>query len=122
MAALSPESNCPANSLIHLFDLDIALAMPEQSGQEIEVSDSSKSNASGNSFPEPEMVTVAALAGSCAVCMGSFQPNTKGKQLTCGHVYHADCIINWLSVRSTCPLCRCKISGPRQSYPATSAV
>ncbi|TVU07772.1 hypothetical protein EJB05_41141, partial [Eragrostis curvula] len=48
----------------------------------------------------------------CAVCLGVIQVGAMVKLLpACSHVYHCDCIDLWLSSRSTCPLCRCRV-GP----------
>jgi hypothetical protein len=45
-----------------------------------------------------------------AVCLGVIQVGSMVKLLpACSHVYHSDCIDLWLSSRSTCPLCRCRV-------------
>ncbi|KAJ3707508.1 hypothetical protein LUZ61_011213 [Rhynchospora tenuis] len=42
----------------------------------------------------------------CAVCRDSIGLDEKVKRLPCMHNYHEECILPWLSVRNTCPLCR----------------
>ncbi|KAK9715407.1 hypothetical protein RND81_06G162800 [Saponaria officinalis] len=47
----------------------------------------------------------------CCVCMEALQYTHQGsdcKRLSCGHVYHRDCILTWLcnSRHFSCPLCR----------------
>ncbi|CAD8083006.1 unnamed protein product [Paramecium sonneborni] len=44
----------------------------------------------------------------CAICMCSFEDNDKVIILTCSekHVFHTDCIVDWLKLNSNCPLCR----------------
>lgn len=42
----------------------------------------------------------------CAVCKDEIGVGLMGKQLPCGHRYHGDCIVPWLSIRNTCPVCR----------------
>ncbi len=43
----------------------------------------------------------------CAVCLGDYQKNDKLQQLpVCGHVFHKDCVDEWLANHSTCPICR----------------
>jgi E3 ubiquitin-protein ligase RNF115/126 len=42
----------------------------------------------------------------CAVCMDDFQLGAAAKQLPCNHVFHKDCILPWLELHSSCPVCR----------------
>lgn len=42
----------------------------------------------------------------CAVCRDSVGSDQKVTRLPCMHNYHQDCIVPWLKVRNTCPLCR----------------
>ncbi|KAL6144063.1 hypothetical protein ACLB2K_054758 [Fragaria x ananassa] len=43
----------------------------------------------------------------CSVCLSEFQPESEINHLTCGHVFHQDCLEKWLNYWNiTCPLCR----------------
>ncbi|KAJ4763191.1 E3 ubiquitin-protein ligase RING1 [Rhynchospora pubera] len=42
----------------------------------------------------------------CAVCKEEIRIGERLTALPCTHCYHEDCIIPWLNVRNTCPLCR----------------
>lgn len=42
----------------------------------------------------------------CAVCKDEIVVVEKVRRLPCAHLYHGDCIVPWLSIRNTCPLCR----------------
>lgn len=42
----------------------------------------------------------------CAVCKDEIGVGLIAKQLPCGHRYHGDCILPWLGIRNTCPVCR----------------
>ncbi|XP_062179007.1 RING-H2 finger protein ATL66-like [Phragmites australis] len=56
----------------------------------------------------------------CAVCLGVIQVGAMVKLLpACSHVYHCDCIDQWLFSRSTCPLCRCRV-GPWEADQETT--
>ncbi|KAK3409303.1 hypothetical protein EUGRSUZ_J01430 [Eucalyptus grandis] len=44
--------------------------------------------------------------GVCAVCKDKFVQGEKLRVLPCVHRYHQDCILPWLSMRNTCPVCR----------------
>lgn len=42
----------------------------------------------------------------CTVCMDDFQVGDSARQLPCEHFFHQDCILPWLKVHASCPICR----------------
>lgn len=45
---------------------------------------------------------------TCLICLEELLVGSRAIQLSspCLHVYHEDCILKWLDISSTCPLCR----------------
>jgi len=41
----------------------------------------------------------------CSICLEQFSKN-RPVTLSCGHIYHKNCIKNWLKNNDACPLCR----------------
>ncbi|XP_078150741.1 E3 ubiquitin-protein ligase ATL31-like [Carex rostrata] len=47
----------------------------------------------------------------CAVCLCEFKDDENIRLLPkCSHVFHTDCIDEWLSSHVTCPVCRCVLT------------
>lgn len=52
----------------------------------------------------------------CAVCKDGIQAEEQVKRLPCLHHYHEDCILPWLGIRNTCPLCRFELPTDDPEY------
>lgn len=118
----------------NLFDMDMALDTSEYwndsvLSSEIKDSDSSDTEESEDIFTKIMMMPTLQISGDedednstnvCTVCMEGFKSSSggegEGKIIPCGHVYHVDCIAQWLSLYTSCPLCRCVVSGNTKMY------
>ncbi|KAK4271878.1 hypothetical protein QN277_020506 [Acacia crassicarpa] len=53
---------------------------------------------------------------ACAVCKDEIIWKEKVRRLPCSHFYHGDCIMPWLSIRNTCPVCRFELPTDDPDY------
>ena len=42
----------------------------------------------------------------CSVCLDDFEMGAEAKQMPCKHKFHSGCILPWLELHSSCPVCR----------------
>ncbi|KAL3528337.1 hypothetical protein ACH5RR_007659 [Cinchona calisaya] len=57
-------------------------------------------------------VTIEATDGveACTICLENFSEGLEVSQIPCKHIFHEECILQWLNYRNVCPLCRFEIS------------
>lgn len=53
---------------------------------------------------------------ACAICKDEIMLEEKVRRLPCSHCYHGDCILPWLSIRNTCPVCRFELPTDDPDY------
>ncbi|KAK7316257.1 hypothetical protein VNO77_35147 [Canavalia gladiata] len=53
---------------------------------------------------------------ACAICKDEILVEEKVRRLPCSHCYHGDCILPWLSIRNTCPVCRYELPTDDPDY------
>ncbi|XP_065878178.1 E3 ubiquitin-protein ligase SIRP1-like [Euphorbia lathyris] len=42
----------------------------------------------------------------CSVCLDDFEIGTESKEMPCKHKFHTGCLLPWLELHSSCPVCR----------------
>ncbi|CAH9091250.1 unnamed protein product [Cuscuta epithymum] len=77
------------------------------------------------SLPTIEIVdSHIASESHCAVCKDPFELCNEAREMPCKHLYHSDCILPWLSLRNSCPVCRYELpagdSEEPNSVPSTN--
>ncbi|VFQ69811.1 unnamed protein product [Cuscuta campestris] len=45
----------------------------------------------------------------CCICLSSYEDGTELHTLPCSHHFHTVCIVKWLKMNATCPLCKFNI-------------
>ena len=73
-------------------------------------------SSNANISPHPNGITLISnikclLKGDCPICIEPFKEGDELYRLRCGHIYHTECIEEWININRICPTCRNTIIG-----------
>ena len=71
---------------------------PETSSEHVANADQGQSSDSKNTDTDDEE--------KCAICLGGYEDDEEVRILPCQHVYHVECVDQWLKVKHLCPVCK----------------
>ena len=66
-----------------------------------------------NKLPESKIIDIKKLNEEnkrCTICLEDFKYNDIVIYLPCFHIFHKNCIINWIKKNAVCPLCKYNIN------------
>lgn len=52
------------------------------------------------------LFTLISFLQDCCICLSSYEDGAELHTLPCNHHFHYNCIVKWLKMRATCPLCK----------------
>ncbi|XP_024530267.1 E3 ubiquitin-protein ligase At1g12760 [Selaginella moellendorffii] len=52
---------------------------------------------------------LSAEDAECCICLSSYEDDAELRELPCNHHFHGSCIVKWLRINATCPLCKYNI-------------
>lgn len=57
----------------------------------------------------PTERTLSPEDAECCICLSSYENGTELNALPCNHHFHSTCVLKWLKLNATCPLCKYNI-------------
>lgn len=110
-AAVAPRTSRRPNCSVmnHIFDFGFAFSL---------VFLASRNLRSRSQLETPITIDLNTEGGrdsaSCTICQEEFAPGEKVCVLPrCKHMFHEDCLRDWIMSKGTCPLCRDRVIDPR---------
>jgi len=56
--------------------------------------------------------------GECAICKDEFEAGVECIEMPCVHIFHPDCLLAWLQIHNSCPVCRMELKTDDPDYEA----
>eukprot|EP01103_Thecamoeba_quadrilineata_P000192 TRINITY_DN10159_c0_g1_i1.p1 TRINITY_DN10159_c0_g1~~TRINITY_DN10159_c0_g1_i1.p1 ORF type:complete len:262 (-),score=55.51 TRINITY_DN10159_c0_g1_i1:150-908(-) len=85
-------------------------------GADVEFSGGGNPPASRDSRHDLRVVTIEKTGENCPICQEDFPIGAKAKKMPCSHLFHDDCVIEWLEKHNSCPICRHALPSEKQHH------
>ncbi|CAL0312000.1 unnamed protein product [Lupinus luteus] len=103
------------------FDVNVSIDIPiNTSDEELDVQEQLSMQEDVKMVPasdkDVQSLKTYKLPQQCQICLEKFYGEKEDDDdveittMPCGHVFHSQCIIQWLQTSHMCPLCRCPLS------------
>lgn len=56
----------------------------------------------------------------CTICLSEFEDNEDVRRLPCMHLFHIECVDQWLTTNKRCPICRVDIEEHLKEFALSS--
>lgn len=104
-------SQIPAGMNVRSFIREHFQVEPEREYEEVVIDRSDVEEYRTVSQKEAEHVvepcdTASLIDWACAICLEELEKERALGKLGCGHVFCRSCIIRWLGMKNTCPMCK----------------
>ncbi|KAK3812314.1 MAG: hypothetical protein J3Q66DRAFT_54912 [Benniella sp.] len=96
-----------------VLDRNKGASVNNTTGTEHDGGDASNTLPLENLNPE-EQALDDQMSPSCAICLCDYEDLEELRHLPCDHIFHKDCVDEWLKLKRTCPLCKYDISHMRR--------
>ncbi|KAG6468711.1 hypothetical protein ZIOFF_073404 [Zingiber officinale] len=61
-------------------------------------------------------VKIEEAAAGCSICLEDFDIDMEAKEMPCRHKFHSGCILPWLELHSSCPVCRSQLPADESKF------
>ncbi|XP_074613072.1 RING finger protein 24-like [Acropora palmata] len=58
------------------------------------------------SYRKKWLASFSLKSDTCAICLDDFHNKEDISICRCGHAYHCKCIMEWMEIKETCPICQ----------------
>ncbi|KAG0033545.1 hypothetical protein BGZ81_008121 [Podila clonocystis] len=107
-----PEQGSSDSNAVYVLDIDAPQPQEEQCEHIIleELDSGHDHNQDQDETSPPLGNALDQTAMSCVICLCEYEPDDLLRQMPCRHMFHKECVDEWLKLKRTCPLCKFDIA------------
>lgn len=104
-----PEQGSSDSNAVYVLDID-SQPQVQQRRDHIILEELNHDYNQSTPPPPPPVDGADQTAMSCAICLCEYESDDLLRQMPCRHLFHKECVDEWLKLKRTCPLCKFDIA------------